>query len=243
MVDFFKSNNQQQQSGNQQQQQQQPLAGTQQNIQQNQQTQQGALVKDTPPAPLESFKGLWETDPNKAAGDKPKGILPEITVEQLSETLAKSNFLSSVDPELMAKAAGGDSAAFGEVINTGLRNVLAQSVLASRGLVETGTRNHGEQLRTSLPSMVRSSTVQDSLSGNPLFSNPQAKPMVDMVRSQLEAKHPQASSKEIADMTQAFVSDFAKLATPQQSQQIEKGKTATGDTDWFQVLGLDAVQQ
>jgi hypothetical protein len=193
---------------------------------------------DTPPAPLEAFKGMWDIDATKA-GVKPTGVLPVVTAEQLTTTLANSNFLSNVNPELMAKAAGGDAAAFQDVMNQGLRTVMAQSVLASHGLVEAGARGANEQLRTTIPTMVRSSNVQDSLQANPLFSNPQAKPMVDMVRSQLESKHPQASAREIADMTQAFVTDFAKLATPETAAQAGKGKTAAGDTDWYAMLGLN----
>lgn len=206
------------------------------NIDANAQTQNAAIKTD--PAPLEAFKSLWETAPN-TQGTAPTGVLPAMTAEQLSKTLANSNFLSGVNPEILAKAAGGDTAAFSDVINQGLRTVMTQSVLASHGLVEAGAKNHGEQLRTSLPSMVRSSNVQDSLQSNPLFNNPAAKPMVEMVRAQLETKHPQASAREIAEMTQQFVTDFAKLGNPEaQPKPVEKGKTADGDTDWYAVLGL-----
>ena len=217
-----------------------PLDGAGGNIQQHQQTQASAMSADTNQqvaAPLDGFKGMWDSAATKP-NDKPNGVLPAITAEQLNQTLANSNFLSGVDPMLLQKASSGDQQAFSDVINQGLRAVMTQSVLATHGLVEAGARGHGEQLRTTLPSMVRSHNVQDSLASNPLFSNPQAKPMVEMVRAQLEAKHPQASAREIADLTQQFIGDFAKLATPSEQQQVQKGKTASGDVDWYQTLGL-----
>ena len=190
-------------------------------------------------APLDAFKGLWDTAATTRAAHS-TGVLPQLTAEQLSQTLANSNFLSGVNPELMAKAAGGDAQAFQDVMNQGLRTVMTQSVLASHGLVETGARNHGEQLRTTLPSMVRSSNVNDSLQANPLYNNPAAKPMVDMVRAQIEAKHPQASAREIAELTNQFITEFAGVASPQQVTKPQPGKTAVGDTDWYSVLGLSS---
>lgn len=212
------------------------------NIQQHAKLQQDASTgagNSNPPAPLESYKSLWETDNAKQA-TKPKGVLPDITAEQLSQTLANSNFLSTVSQELLQKAATGDTQAFTEVINQGLRTVMTQSVLASRGLVEAGTRNHGEQLREMLPSMVRSNNVAN-YNNNPLYNNPAVKPMFESVKQQFEQKHPTASAKEIAEMTDAYFKDFVAAigGTQQSSNSPAKGTEQTGETDWFAVLGID----
>jgi hypothetical protein len=203
-------------------------------------TKAAATVADvnTPaPAPLDAFKGLWDTT-NTSQTPTPTGVLPVLTAEQLSTTLANSNFLQGVNPELMAKATAGDAQAFQDVMNQGLRSVMTQAVLASHGLVEAGARGSNERLKTTLPSMVRSNNVADQLRVNPLFNDPAAKPMIDMVKSQLESKHPQASASEIASMTQEFVSAFARAGNPDQPKEPAKGKTASGDTDWYAVLGL-----
>ena len=202
-------------------------------------TRAAATVTDTKAAaPLAQFEKLWENAGNDSTSTASKGVLPAVTAEQLTGALANSNFLSNVDPQLLAKAAAGDATAFSDVINSGLRTVMTQAVLTSHSLIEAGAKSHGEQLRTSLPSMVRSSNVSDSLQDNPLYSNPAAKPMVDMVKAQLEAKHPQASAREIAELTHNFIKDFAGLATPKQETQAQKGRTPEGDTDWYQLLGL-----
>ena len=204
---------------------------------------QGAGVADnTPPAPMDGFKSLWENTNDEQVA-KPAGFLPEITAEQLNKALANSNFLSTVSPELLAKASSGDSVAFSDVINQGLRSVMAQSVLASRGLVEAGTKSHGEQLRTSLPTMVRSSNVSDSLQKNPLYNNPAVKPVIDNVRAQLETKHPTASAKEIADLTDAYFADLSKAMSGGSGNAGGDGqggvKQQQGETDWYAMLGLD----
>ena len=207
------------------------------NVKQTVADNNAAVVTDISNAPLDAFKGMWDIDTTKTAA-APTGVLPSVTADQLQKTLANSNFLSEVDPAILAKAASGDTQSFQDVINQGLRSVMTQSVLASHGLVEAGARNHGEQLRTSLPSMVRSSNVQDTLQANPLFNNPQAKPMIEMVRAQLELKHPQAPAAEIARLTQEFVSGFAQAANPNKPEPVAAGKTASGDTDWYAMLGL-----
>lgn len=235
-------------SGNKGGQQQSPAQGgstlenAQGNVGQHQQTSGAAQVGDTnkPATPMASFDKLWETDATKT-GAKPAGVLPEITAEQLTATLANSNFLHSVSPELLAKAAGGDATAFGDVINQGLRTVMAQSVLASRGLVEAGTRSHGEQLRTSLPTMVRSSNVSDSLQANPLYSNPAVKPVIDNVRRQLEEKNPTASAKEIADLTDSYFADLTKAmrGSSDEGAAHAAGGQAKGEINWYKELGLE----
>lgn len=201
----------------------------------------GAAAASTEAAntPLAGFSKLWDA-PTTDQGTKPTGVLPTLTAEQLSTTLANSNFLQSVNPDLLAKAAGGDAAAFSDVINQGLRNVMTQSVLASHGLVEAGARSHGASLQDRLPSMVRSSNVSDSLQSNPLYNNPAVRPVIDNVRQQLEAKHPTASAKEIATLTDSYFSDLVSAmggsktaATPHMSIAAE------GETDWYKELGLD----
>lgn len=195
-------------------------------------------------SPLASFDKLWENAPTGDA-KKPTGVLPAITAEQLSTTLANSNFLANIAPELITKAAGGDAAAFSDVINQGLRTVMTQSVLASHGLVEAGARSHGEQLKATLPTMVRSSSVSDSLQSNPLYTNPAVRPVIDNVRTQLETKFPQASAREIASMTDAYFADLSKAFTGQNATAANGGKTPTqGDeeTNWFEVLGLDTAK-
>ena len=209
---------------------------------QHSQTQAAALVADnaqTVSTPLASFDKMWDIDSSKQAS-APTGVLPAVTAEQLTATLANSNFLTNVDPAILTRAAGGDAQAFQDVINQGLRQVMTQSVLASHGLVEAGARNHGEQLRISLPTMVRSSNVVDSLQSNPLYSNPAAKPMVDGIRSQLELKNPTASSQEIARLTNEYLNDFARLVSTNDpaTKQQASSKAATGDTDWYKMLGL-----
>ena len=73
------------------------LENVQGNVAQHQQTTNSAQTGDTgkSTAPLASFEKLWETDATKQ-GAKPTGVLPEITAEQLTATLANSNFLHSV---------------------------------------------------------------------------------------------------------------------------------------------------
>ncbi len=205
----------------------------------HQQTQANATVTDNAnPAPLAAFDKLWETTVNKD-GAKPTGVLPAITAEQLSDTLKDSNFLANADPALMAKAAAGDANAFQSIINDGLKQVMVQSVLASKGLIEAGARTHGEQLRADLPSMVRSSNVADSLAENPLFNHPASKPIVDGLRAQIEAKNPQASAQQIATLTKEYFNDFAKLATGDQTKAAAE-KVAAGETDWFKAAGFNS---
>lgn len=199
-----------------------------------------AAAASTPPAPLAGFEALWQSDPNKQAV-QPTGVLPAVTAEQLSATLANSNFLANIPQDLMTKAAGGDSAAFADVINQGLRGVMLQAVLASHGLVNAGAKAQGEQLMGKLPSMVRSSTVTDSLTSNPLYNNPAIKPVMDSVRNQLETKYPQAGSSEIASMLDSYFADFGKAFTgggAATDAGNTGGKSAAGETNWFDLLNL-----
>lgn len=191
-------------------------------------------------SPLAGFSDLWKNDATETNAAAVTGVLPTVTAEQLQHTLSKSNFLANVNPDLLQKAASGDQAAFADVINTGLRTVMIQSVLASHGLVEAGARTHGERLRTELPTMVRSSSVGDSLQSNPLYNNPAIKPVIDNVRKQLETKFPDASSREIAGMVDNYFnslsSAFKEDATG--GKNAPKTPASADDINWFEAAGI-----
>lgn len=201
----------------------------------------GADVQDNQPAPLEAYKTLWENDPNDK-GAQPASVLPAITAETLSKTLANSDFMSNIDPQLRAKAASGDVQAFNDVINAGLRNVMTQSVLASHGLVNAGARAYGDQFSKTLPNMIRSNNASETLASNPLYKNPAVRNMMDNTREQFERKFPNASAREIAEMTDNYFSEVSAAFTGRKQEADDAANggrdTSNGEIDWFETLGL-----
>ena len=195
----------------------------------------------TEPAPFETFKDLWKTEPVDPNAPNPNaGVFGTIDPKKFMEAAGKIDFSKAVTPEqLQAISAGGEGAmkSFAEAMNKVAQGVYAQSAFATTKIVEQAVAKSKETFLAELPQHIKRQTVTDNLrSENPIFSNPAVQPIISALEAQMTVKYPNATAPEITQMAKQYVealgSSFA--AKPKPDANADKGKK--GETDWSTFL-------
>lgn len=164
----------------------------------------------TPPpqeSPLDAFKDLWQTDPNKPAPQS--SAIFSLDPKKLSESVQKMNFAGTVNPELMQKAMSGDQQAFSSVLNNVTQSAFQQSLTLFTQMMEHGFSKNNSNMESKLPDLMKDWGSREELSSDPLFQHPSTKPILDVISSQIREKYPDRPAKEIAKMAQDFVKAIA----------------------------------
>lgn len=196
-------------------------------------------------SPLADFAKLWETTPLKD-GEKPQidlndpqSIVPNLQIDpkKLSEAAKRIDFSRVIDQELAKKALGGDTAAFSQVINSVAQASFANMSMVASRIVENALRQFSPKLlNESLPHSIRKFSIGDTLSAsNRIFADPAVAPMMDMLKSQLQMKYPNASTKEISDMANKFMQGVVKAVGTQDNNNPNDGsrQQQQKEVDWL----------
>lgn len=187
-------------------------------------------------SPLEQFDKLWETAPTDS--NNPEPGIQQVTPDKIMEAAGKVDFtkvLSQTD--LQAIAGGGDAAiqALSGVLNKTMQTSYGHSAVAATKIVEQAVAQAEQRFAAKLPTLINSQTSKsEMLSGNKALTNPAVAPLVEMVHNQFVQKFPNASSSEIASLTQDYMKTVAGVFNPQSNspadQQAADKKKA--DDDW-----------
>lgn len=187
------------------------------------------------PQGLDKYKDLFTPDPN-AKSNEPTSPFAGVTPEAIQQIAGKTDFSKVVTPDMMAKiSAGGQEAAQAmiEAMNAVAQMTYAQSAQASIKLAETAVSSQREELLAQLPTLIKQQTVTETLrTSNPIFNNPAAAPMLNMLKDNLQAKNPTASAAEIQQMAQEYLGTFAEAIKPAQPQQQSQANKGTDFSDW-----------
>ena len=149
--------------------------------------------------------------------------------------LAKGmNFVPN-GPEMQAlaqKALSGDAQAFAEYNNALMQNMYASILTQTSRISEKIARAGVTRLQATIPNTVRSiSTTNNLTTQNPIFSDPASKPMVDMIRSQVELKNPTATPEQVTEQVTKYFQDFAAVLAPK-AKPAETPNPYGGTTDY-----------
>lgn len=189
----------------------------------------------TPDSPLDQFKDLWHTEPNKDAGT-PEPIVPTLATEDVQKALANHNFTQGITPEqLAAISAGGEEAqaAFIQAMNATAKQVMTSSTLVSNKLVEQAVTRALEQQAAKVPDMLRSQAASNHLQdSNPIFSNPAVKPIMEATQAQLMQKFPTATPAELTKMTNDYITAMGEAFSPKPATDT----SVINATDWEKFL-------
>jgi 2,4-dienoyl-CoA reductase-like NADH-dependent reductase (Old Yellow Enzyme family) len=177
---------------------------------------------------------------NTDGKDESAGPMFNIDPAKLTEQASKTNFVGSIPPEVMAKiAAGGEEGAKAAMsaVNHVAQTSYAQSTLVAAKLVEAALEKQGKHYEeVVIPQLVKNLGVQQSLQdNNPALNHPAIAPVAAAVRDQLSKQHPEASQKEIAAMTQDYMSAFAQAVNPPKETTQQGGRKAK-EVDWSTFL-------
>lgn len=214
-----------------------------------QQTQQsaatagnGVVPAGSEQTPFAGFEKLWENESPANGTPIPakKGVFGEINPEAFAEAAKGIDFSQIVTPEIKSRmAAGGEDAvkASMEAMNSMLQANYANSAQVSTKLIEKGIENFQKDFMKNLPSIIKKHNTSNSLrQENPIFANPAAAPVLEMIQSRLQQKFPKASEAELAQMAKKYITDLASPMTTKTSED-ENSSTAKGD-NWESYFGL-----
>lgn len=193
--------------------------------------------------PMAEFAKLWETpsiDPN--APPDSGNYFAKLDPAKVMESAKKVNFANQViSPELMQQiAAGGESAvkAMMSLVNQSSQQVYGQSAIATASIVEKALAKQREQFQQQLPGILKSQLVSDSLATeNPIFSNPALAPMVDMARTQVLQKFPNATQAEVKTQVVNFFNAMQSALAPKPVKSA--AEKAAEETDWSKYFPED----
>lgn len=193
-----------------------------------------AATETGPISPLDAFKSMWETDPNAKPVTPEPGMFANVTPEKLQEAARKNDFSKVATPELLAAInAGGEgaTAAMVTMMQGMSQKSFGDSAFATTKIVEQALAAQQEKFMAALPGLMKNQNVSENLRNtNPIFNHPAASPMLEVMKSQILQKHPNATAAEVTSMAQDYLLNFAQAATPQIQTAAQKASAA--EMDW-----------
>lgn len=193
-------------------------------------------VPETPASPLDQWQDIWQTDPNAAP---PAGnFVPEkLDAPKLQEVMSKVDLKTAVTPEnLAAIQAGGEGAteALMNSMNSIAQSTLVQSALVTNKMVEQAVQKTQEAMMKQIPDLIKKQGLTNALNEtNKIYSNPAVAPVIDAVKSQLATKFPEATTQELTQKAQDFVTAMGAAVTPAAPAPAAN----PNETNWADFLG------
>jgi hypothetical protein len=200
------------------------------------------LDPNVPASQLDKFVGLWQTPTTEDGKPKPIAANPlsqpifNFDAAKVTESAGKMNFAAGLDPELVSKALGGDSAAFTDALNQVVRNAVVGMTLSNGQLINSAMLTNNERMQQALPTQIKSVQLL-SPSDNPVFSHPAAQPLVQSLKQMAFAKDPSADPAEINQQISDYLNSFAAEITGNSSAAIAAKRTdAAKTTNWLEFV-------
>lgn len=185
----------------------------------------------TPASPLDQYGKVWEpapVDPNKP---QPTPTLP--SPEDYMKAAGQIDFTKVIDQETMAKInAGGEGAMQAMIAAMGKmqQQTFGQSLAASQKIVERALKEKETQLATAIPNTVKAANVREQLfEKNPALRHAAVAPVVEVIRSQLQEKYPQASEAQLLEHAQSMILAAGQAFAPPPAPEV---KTVPKGEDW-----------
>lgn len=166
------------------------------------------------------------------------GIFGNLDQNAIADQVKKTNFASSVNPELAQKALSGDAQSLMDMMNQVAQNAFQASIQMSQGMVEHGVKTGQERVSGTLDSRIRDFQLNTHNSQNPALQHPVGKSLLKTMSKQIATANPSMSPQEVNQQAESFFMEFAKMITqPEQNKQQAESMKAAGP-DWSQ-WGLD----
>lgn len=186
-------------------------------------------AEPTEPTGMDKFKDVWAP-----STDQPNHNAPMFSVDpaKITEAAGTMNFIGNLKPEVLsAMAAGGEEGVKASMtaMNAMVQAVYAQNAMATTKIVEEAVRKTRDEFTSRLPSLVKNTQFNEALmQENPAFSHPAAQPIIKALQTQLSQKFPNATTTELKQMATDYLTNFADVVKPSQSNQ----SPAAAGEDW-----------
>ncbi len=201
----------------------------------NQPTEQSANGPAIPILPLDNFKDVWDTPTVDKNAPPDPFASPLLTVDPaaIADRVSKMDFMSGLPADLLTKATTGDTAAFGQVVNTAIQKALAAQIQLSGQIVENAVTKNNDRVNSTLSKRIREVNTNEIRSSNPVLQHPAAAPMLDTLKRQLLSKDPNATPTQIQERAEEMLITFGSaLSDNKQQQERPKGKDPSDFSSW-----------
>lgn len=193
------------------------------------------------PEGLEKFNDLWKA-PVKKEGEpaefNPNAIF-DLDPAKMAAAIGQINFAEVVSKDdLAAIASGGEGAmeVFMKALNGTAAKTMTMATTASAKMIEQALSQASGAMDNKINQQVKLNQVNSQMQEiNPALSSPAAAPLVSALKTQFTAQFPTSSSKEIAEMVNEYLVNFADLAA---GKKPDPEVTASKSTDWGKYLGM-----
>lgn len=178
-------------------------------------------------SPLDQFQDLFDTttddkDPNKTAQDP--NVFYALDPQKLQEAARRQDFTQVENFEELAQSAiQGDVNSLKTLLNSVTQNAFISAAQLSGDIANRTTSKGLERTNSSLPDQFKSFLSQDSLTQtNEAFKHPAMQPMVNAVRQQVQQKYPEASTKEITEMTNQYLTAVSSVFKGEENDPTQR---------------------
>lgn len=193
-------------------------------------------------SPLAEYEDLFTIESKKPADSEPFTF----DEKKFGEAVGGIDFTKGINPELTAKALGGDAQALSELLNGALRNSFKMSGSLTTRLVKEALTKQRDQLRSELPGSVSShQTQQAMIAENPELNSPLLKPLLSTIETKLRDKFPEASDAEVQAHAKKVMTGMAEriVGKDKNNNSKDSKRTAAGsEPDWLEYAGVDLSQ-
>lgn len=178
------------------------------NVQPNSQQQQ-------PSSPLDDFNTLWETPTPEQRSKQPKKfVYPKFDPNKVSERVNQLNFAGSIPDDVLSKAAGGDLAAFRDVLNTVGRQAFSTGFSANNNLNSEMFNQFDQSISQRIPAQMKGIQNQAAVySEMKNLNHPAVAPMLNKIVEQMQFMYPDATPEEISTNAKKYMVTMAQLIT------------------------------
>jgi hypothetical protein len=190
---------------------------------------------------LDQWAQLFTSEAPKPAADGNKTEAPDpfaISPEALAKAASGINLSQVVTPELAQKALGGDPNAFTEAINKSSQMTFMMAYQAAMQAVKAAMDNRFQDFQSKMPDTFKKLSVDATLQGDPLLSNPALKPVVDGLRSQILSKHPDATPQQLQQAISEYFKAVGISLKPEKASDTKDAAKPSNGIDWDNFLSL-----
>lgn len=208
-----------------------------------------ALKTSESASPLDTFSDLFKDTPKPNGTVEPSLDDPYINYDPktIAESVAKFNFVNQDMQALGAKALAGDATALVDMMQGVAREVFMKAAQLSATVADRATAEGVTRMRSHIPNAIKSNSVSNSLEQlNPMLRHEAAKPMVDAITAQFQAKNPNATPQQIADLTVQYlnaVTGHKPQPANTQNTRVDPFAAPAGSQDFSDFFGPASVFQ
>lgn len=177
-------------------------------------------------SPLDVYSKMF--DNKGTTGDGPPAfVLDPKTLDGIVKDL---DFTKGIDPAVMTRATQGDSAALMEIIQGVSRNSYKAAIEHGGVLTDKFVGAREAHSSKGFSGKVRQELVTNQLASNtPSFQHPVVRQQLTEIAQRLQAQNPDATAKEIGDMSVKYLQDLVDAIRQPEDKQKQSTQQQTGE--------------